>query len=58
MNECLPLVKQSQAEVLILLSDKNVDCDLSKVPNANTSKHNKQINYLIICNYFLFVISF
>ncbi|CAH1736644.1 hypothetical protein AGLY_004844 [Aphis glycines] len=29
MNECLPLVEKSQAEVLILLSEKNIDSDVS-----------------------------
>lgn len=38
MNKCLPLVEQSQAEILLLLSDKNVDNDVSKSPNANTGK--------------------
>lgn len=38
MNKCLPLVKQSQAEILLLLSDKIIDVDKSKNPNANTGK--------------------
>lgn len=38
MDTCLHLVKQSKAEILILLSDKNIDIDTSKNPNANTSK--------------------
>jgi len=36
MDKCLHLVKQSKAEILILLSDKNIDIDTSKYPNANT----------------------
>jgi len=36
MDKCLPLVKQSEAEILILLSNKNMDIDLSKNLNANT----------------------
>lgn len=38
MNKCLPLVKQSQAEILLLLSDKIIDIDKSKNPNASTGK--------------------
>lgn len=38
MDKCLSLVKQSEAEILILLSDKNIDIDTSKNLNANTSK--------------------
>lgn len=37
MNECLPLVEKSQAEVLILLSEKNIDSDVSN--NATHSKN-------------------
>lgn len=39
MDKCLPLVKQCEAEILILLSDKNIDIDTSKNLNANTSKN-------------------
>lgn len=37
MNECLPLVEKSQAEVLILLSEKNIDSHVSN--NATNSKN-------------------
>lgn len=37
INECLPLVEKSQAEVLILLSEKNIDSDMSN--NATNSKN-------------------
>lgn len=59
MNKCLPLVKQSQAEILLLLSDKIIDIDKSKNPNASTGKI--VFNYLknnccdIMC--FMFYIS-
>lgn len=43
MDKCLPLVEQSQAEVLILLSEKNIDCDTSK--NLNTSTNTIYFNY-------------
>lgn len=38
MDKCLHLVKQSKAEVLILLSDKNIDTDTSTNQNTSTSK--------------------
>lgn len=38
MDKCIPLVEQSQAEVLLLLSEKNIDCDSFKNLNTNTSK--------------------
>lgn len=43
MDKCLPVVTQSEAEILILLSDKNIDIDTSKNLNSNTSKN--YINY-------------
>lgn len=39
MNECLPLVKQSHAEVLILLSNKDINNEISTNINANNSKY-------------------
>jgi hypothetical protein len=36
MDKCLPLVKQSQAEVLILLSNKNINTVMTKNMNSNT----------------------
>jgi len=39
MNECLPLVEKSQAEVLILLSEKNIDSDSDVSNNATHSKN-------------------
>lgn len=39
MDKCLPVVKQSQAEVLILLSEKNIDNKMSTNVNSNTSKN-------------------
>lgn len=37
MNECLPLVKQSQAGVLILLCEKYINGSINA--NANNSKY-------------------
>jgi len=56
MNKCLPLVERSQAEVLILLSEKNIDGQMSN--NATNGKylfyHNKKKRipiFLIIVYY-------
>lgn len=38
MDKCLPLVQKSQAEILILLSNKNIDIDESNNPNTITGK--------------------
>lgn len=51
MDKCLPLVEKSQAEILILLSDKNIDNEVPKNLNANNSKY-----YLIIKKNELFII--
>lgn len=40
MDTCLPVAKQSQAEVLILLSEKNLDDEISTNVNSNTGKNN------------------
>jgi len=56
MNKCLPLVKRSQAEVLILLSEKNIDGHVMSNNGTNSKNvfyHNKKKNSYIFNNFFL-----
>lgn len=47
MNKCLPLVKRSQAEVLILLSEKNIDGHIMSNNGTNSKNvyHYKKNSY-------------
>lgn len=60
MDKCLPVVKQSQAEVLILLSEKNIDNEMSTNVNSNTSINDFYCmnSNLTICYLYLFFFKF
>jgi len=55
MNKCLPLVERSQAEVLILLSEKNIDGQMS---NNATSKNLFYHNKKKIISIFFIIVSY